>query len=102
MEQTSGFTSLVLSLHGQIRGNVTVPGVVGAILIPDEEPILQALSEGEILLPLEIQAEVTDDATTYFSASNPYLAIAFPRYRIFLYNSTDQSAAANVCVYLMN
>ncbi len=100
--QTNGFTSLVLSLHGQIRGNVSVPGLVGVILIPDEEPILQALSEGEILLPLETVTEVTAGATSYFGASSPYLAIAFPRYRIFLYNTTDQSAAADVCVYLMN
>jgi hypothetical protein len=102
MAQTSGFTSLVLSLHGQVRGNVSVPGFIGVILIPDEESILQALTEGEILLPLETQADVVAGSTSYFSASNPYLAIAFPRYRIFLYNTTDQSAAANVCVYLMN
>ncbi len=102
MVQTNGFTALVLSVHGQVRGNVAVPGFMGVLLIPDEEPIQQALTEGEILLPLETQAEVGAGTTSYFSASSPHLAIAFPRYRIFLYNTTDQSAAANVCVYLMN
>ena len=92
----SGFTYLALSVQGYVKGRIAQPGVIGVILIPEEEPVLQALSEGQIHLPLEVTADVGPAATSYFSASAPRLPIAFPRYRIWLYNSTQETASANV------
>ena len=44
--ETDGFSSVVLSLHGQFRGNPSGPGAVGLVLVPEEENILRALGEG--------------------------------------------------------
>jgi hypothetical protein len=100
--ETSGFTYLALSVQGYVKGRIGQPGVIGVILIPEEEPILQALNESQIHLPLEVTADVAPAATSYFSASEPRLPIAFPRYRIWVYNSTGESASANVFLYLTN
>jgi hypothetical protein len=99
---TSGFTHLALSVQGYVKGRVNQPGVIGVILIPEEEPIIQALSEGQIHLPLEVTADATPGVISYFSASEPRLPIAFPQYRVWLYNTTEESAAANVFLYLTN
>jgi len=40
---TEGFGSMVLSLTGQIKGEIVRTGTVGAILIPDEEPVTRAV-----------------------------------------------------------
>ena len=36
----------------------------------------------------------------YFSTSFPNLIIGFPRYRVFVYNTTDRIATVNVFAYL--
>jgi hypothetical protein len=99
--ETDGFTELVLSLQGQIKGSVSQVGTVGVVLVPDEEPFLQALSERVVQLPLEVTAEVTPEAV-FFSGSESLLPIAFPSYRVFLYNTSGQGAEVNVYLYLTN
>jgi hypothetical protein len=98
--ETDGFTSIVLSLHGQFRGNPSAPGAVGLVLVPEEENVLRALGEGEVHLALDAVAEPVPDGRQYFSGSRAGLAVGFPRYRVFLYNTTDRSAAVNVFAYL--
>lgn len=98
---TEGFTSVVLSLQGQMKGSITRSGSVGAILIPDEQPILQALTEGVVQLPLEVTAEVSP-SSEFFSGSQASLPVAFPRYRVFFYNTAGQSVSANLYLYLTN
>lgn len=100
MLETDGFTSVVLSLHGQFRGNPSAPGAVGLVLVPEEENVLRALGEGEVHLSLDAVAEPVPDGRLYFSGSRAGLAVAFPRYRVFLYNTTDRSAAVNIFAYL--
>jgi hypothetical protein len=100
--ETEGFTSAVVSLHGQLRGNPTLPGAIVAVLVPDEENLLRALAEGEVHLSLEAAADPVPSGGLYFSGSRPGLPIGFPRYRLFLYNTTDRSASVNVFVYVTN
>jgi hypothetical protein len=100
--EADGFTSVVLSLHGQFRGNPSGPGTIGLVLVPEEENILRALGEGEVHLALEAVAETVPDRRLYFSGSRSGLAIGFARYRVFLYNTTDRSAAVNIFAYLTN
>lgn len=100
--ETNGFTSVVLSLLGQLRGTPAATGVVGLILIPDEEGIQQALVEGEVHLALEALADPVPAGGLYFSGTRAALPIAFPRYRVFVYNTTDRSASVNVFAYLVN
>ncbi|HEY7700595.1 MAG TPA: hypothetical protein VIE88_19355 [Vicinamibacteria bacterium] len=97
---TDGFTSVVVSLQGQFRGNPTGPGAIGLVLVPEEENVLRALGEGEVHLALDAVVEPVPDGRQYFSGSRSGLAIAFPRYRVLLYNTTDRSAVVNVFVYL--
>jgi hypothetical protein len=73
---TDGFSAVVLSFQGQFRGNPGSPGTVGIVLVPD--------------------------GRAYFSGTRAGLAIAFPRYRVYLYNTTDRSASVNLFAYLTN
>jgi hypothetical protein len=98
---TTGFTSMNLSIQGQMRGIVSDGGLIGVILIPDEESIGQALSEGVVQLFLEATAPVSVGAN-HFDASAPWLPIAFPKYKVYLYNTTEHGASTNLFFYLTN
>ena len=98
----SGFTSIVLSLYGDLKGIPSTPGVVAVVLVPDEEEILRAFAQGEVHLSLEATAEAGGSDLLYFSGTAERLPIGFPQYRVFLYNTTDRSAAANIFAYLTN
>src|SRR5262245_61048985 len=50
---TGGFTGAILSLAVEARGFITTQADVGAILVPDQEPILKVLDErGLVQFPL--------------------------------------------------
>jgi hypothetical protein len=99
---TDGFGAVVLSLTGQSKGTLTRAGEVGVILVPDEEPITQALEErSQILFALEVKAAATP-GPLYFSSGQPRFTVAFPRYRVFVYNTTDKTAAVDLYAYLTN
>lgn len=101
--QAEGFTSLILSLQGEVQGKSFTSGTVGAVLIPDEKPIIRAFTQDQaILFPLEVKTDVTPGANRYFSSKPTKQMIGFPRYRVFLYNSTDMSVEANLYIYLIN
>jgi len=100
--RTDGFGAVVLSLAGQTKGMIRQQGQVGAILIPDEEPIVRAFEEkGQLQFPMEVKADVPASAA-YFSSSQPRHSVAFPRYRVLLYNSTDRAVSVDVYAYLTN
>jgi hypothetical protein len=99
---TAGFTSVVLSLHGQLRGSTDGTGIISLVLVPDEENILRALAEGEVHLEIEAIADPVPANALYFSGSSANLPIGFPSYRVFLYNTTERSASVNVFAYLAN
>lgn len=99
----AGFTHVVLALRGEVQGNLTREGTAGAILVPDEEPVLRALlEEGRYEFPLEVQAAVDRAGRGHFASQQPRYALGFPRYRLFLYNTADRSVEADVYVYLTN
>lgn len=98
-----GFTHAVLSLRGEVQGNLRRAGTVGAILVPDQEPVIRALlEEGRYEFPLEVQAAVALEGRGYFASEQPRYALGFPRYRLFLYNTADRSVEADVYLYLTN
>ena len=43
--EASGFRSVVVSLHGSTRGQVTKPGDIGVILLPEEPSIIEAFDQ---------------------------------------------------------
>ncbi len=97
----AGFTHAVLGLRGEVQGNLLREGVVGAVLVPDEEPVVKSLLEqGRYEFPVEVRAKVLKDARGYFSSDQPRQVLGFPRYRVFLYNSSDRAVNADLYVYL--
>jgi hypothetical protein len=100
---TTGFPAVVLSLHGITKGDVTRPGTVGAILFPDEERIQQGFNErGLTPFSLEAAANGVSADTPYFVSAQPRYGIAFTRYRVLLYNTTDKTVTVDLYAYLTN
>ena len=97
---TDGFAAVVLSLSGSTKGRAPKAGEVGALLVPDEEPILRVLDEqGLLQFPLEVKAPVALN-TAIFSSSQERRVVAFPRYRILLYNTSDRTMTVDLFAYL--
>lgn len=97
----AGFTHAVLSLRGEVQGNLVRDGVVGVVLVPDEDPVVRAFHEqGRFDFALEVEAPVLREARGWFASEQPRHALGFPSYRIYLYNSSDRSVEADVFVYL--
>lgn len=100
---TDGFSSVVLSLAGQLKDEHARPGSVGAILVPDDELFQHALDEqGQLLFPLEAVATSVAGRPAYFASTQPRLAVGFPRYRVLFYNTTDRTATVTLYAYLVS
>jgi len=98
---TEGFPSIVLSLHGEVRGQAQKTGAVGVILIPDEKSIQDAFDDqGAIHFALETEAAGINSKTPYFASKQPSYTVAFSSYKILLYNTTDKTVTANLYAYL--
>lgn len=98
---TDGFTSIVLGLNGQTRGKTLRAGAVGALLIPDEEPVARAFEEeGLVQFPIEIEAPSVSGASLHFASAQARFNLGFPRYRVLLYNTTDKTVTVNLFAYL--
>ena len=101
--EVDGFPSVVLSLHGVVKGHVGRVGTVGVILLPDEPTIQEAFDEhGLMHFYLEAAAGGVSAKTPYFASEQPRHTVAFPRYRVLLYNTTDKTVSVNLFAYLTN
>jgi hypothetical protein len=100
---TDGFAYMVLSLQGQIKGEVYRAGTVGAFLLPDEEPIVKVFDEkGVMQFAQEVSAPGVSGAAPYFASNQPRSQIGFSRYRTYFYNSSDKTVTVNLFVYMSN
>ncbi len=98
--ETDGFSAVALSLQGEVRGTVLRSGAVGAVLVPDEEPVLKTMrEEGALQFPVEVASTLPQGLEAGFSAQQ-HQALAFPRYKVYLYNSTDRTVDVNLYLYL--
>jgi hypothetical protein len=96
--QADGYGWATLSLAGEVRGRGAA-GRVGAMLVPDVEQARRAFHDGRLLFPLDISADIEPGAV--WTASEPRrVPLAFPRYRIYLYNTSDRTVATRVYAYL--
>lgn len=101
--ETDGFTNMVLSLQGQIKGEVYRQGTVGVFLLPDEEPIVRVFDEkGVMQFAAEVNAAGVSGAAPYFASNQPKVPVAFSRYRTYFYNSSDKTVTVNLFAYLTN
>lgn len=97
--QTAGFTHVTLSVVGNLQGSAQA-GVVGVVLVPDVPEVAAALRNGVVQLGLRTEAAVSPAQGGLFSSESVTLRLGFPRYRVFLYNSTSKTAEATVYAYL--
>ncbi len=99
----SGFTRLVLSLHGRLGHRTIRPGEVGLVLIPDEEELVKAfLEDGQRFFSVEATARVAQSGPVHFAAPQVEASLGFPRYRVYAVNTTDHSVEIDVYAYLVN
>ena len=98
-----GFTSVVLGVSGQFKSQFSRAGTIGVILIPEEDPILRAFEEaGKFQFPLEVKAVSANNQSPHFASESVKLTLAFPRYRVYFYNTTDGTVGAFLHTYLTN
>ena len=101
--EADGFTAVVLALNGASKGRGLKPGVVGALLLPDEESVLRAFEEeGKWEFPLEIKTAAFAGTSPYVSSDAQRFEVGFPRYRVWLYNTSDRTVSVNLYAYLAN
>jgi hypothetical protein len=99
--ETDGFASVVLSLHGQVKGSVQNPGEVGVILVPDERTIQQAFNEqGLFHFSLRAAAHGVSNTTPWFASDQPRYTVGFGTYRVLFYNTTDKTVTVDLFAYL--
>jgi hypothetical protein len=98
-----GFTSMVLGLQGQIKGEVYRQGTVGVFLLPDDEAIVKVFEEkGLMQFASEVNAPGVSGASPYFTSTASRIQVAFPRYRTYFYNTSDKTVTVNLFAYLTN
>ena len=101
--EADGFTSVVLALNGQSQGKVLKSGVVGVILVPDEESVMRVFEEeAKAQFPIEIKTAALTGSSPYTASESQHFLVGFPRYRIWLYNTSDRTVSANLFAYLTN
>jgi hypothetical protein len=98
--ETDGFTHVVLSLTGEMKEQPTRDGQIGVILIPDAPAFDKVLRDHRFFgFPLEVTASVSIDGKPFFMSEKKRELVAFPRYRVYFYNSTNRTATAWLFAY---
>ena len=98
---TDGYSYATVSLLGELKGQPQRPGDIGVILIPEEDGVLRALAEkGQLLLAEEAKVTPSGAGSAYFAAKPVRFAIAYPNYRVYVYNACDKAASVTVHFYL--
>jgi hypothetical protein len=98
---TDGFSYATVSLLGELKGAPQRPGDVGVILVPEEDRVLRALAEkGQLLLAEEAKVTPAAGGSPYFAAKPVRFAVAYPNYRVYVYNACDKAASVTVHIYL--
>ena len=97
--ECDGYKSVVLNLAGEVKDPAPKGGKIGAILVPDVEPFVQAFQQLG-LIPVTIEIDVTlKPGTPYFMAEPKRADIGFPRYRVLFYTETGAAVNASFFAY---
>jgi len=101
--ESDGFTTITLSLQGEVKGGSAGTGTVGVLLIPDEEPIVRAFREARRLqFAIECVSHLKSGDPIFFNAEQVQQRLTFPRYKIFLYNTMSKTVEANLFITFIN
>jgi hypothetical protein len=95
-----GYKEVVLSIGGELKKASARGGTIGAILIPDRASF-EFVRRNERLypFPMEVVVGIEANALPVFLGKQVVARIAFPRYRVLLYNSTDRTATVSLFAY---
>jgi len=100
---SDGFTYVTVSLQGEVKSAATANGIVGVMLVPDEEPVLRAFREAKrVEYSIEAPCQLYKGGSPFFATDSVTEQLGFGRYKIFLYNTAPHSVEANVYIYLKN
>ena len=100
---SAGFSYATFSLAVLVQGTLAGPGKVGAILVPDQPEILTVFrTVGVIQFPLTVEAQVAPSVSGIHQSTSVAARLAFPRYRVFLYNTTPRTSEITLYSYLAN
>lgn len=100
---TDGFAAMVVTLLGEVKGQLSRSGTVGALLLLDNSRVMRALDErGQLLLPQEVKVPGVAAGAAYFASEPARFTVAYPRYRVLLYNETDRTVSITVHAYKTN
>jgi len=100
---TAGFTDMVLGVAGEVKAEHFAPGRIGAVLLPDDERVQKAFVEKQVFFfPIDVASHAEPGNAGLFSSASVRVPIAFPRYRVLLYNTTDRATSVNVFAYMTN
>jgi hypothetical protein len=98
--ETDGFSELRVSIAGEFKEGIPRGGTVGAILIPDINPFTYLLQqEGKIVFATDVKLPIGAHPGAIFYSETVVAKVAFPAYRIYLYNETNSAATVNVYIY---
>ena len=101
--ESDGFTGVIVSLQGEVKGGSVGTGAVGVLLIPDEEPVLRAFREARRLqFVLECASNMKSGDPVFFNSDQVQHRLTFPRYKMFLYNTTGKTVEANLYLTFTN
>lgn len=91
--QTDGYKEMVLSLGGEVGEFPEANGKIGVILIPNQHPFDKALEYlGVLGFPIEISSTIRSQGPLIFASDQMAVRIAFPSYRVLMYNTTNKTA----------
>jgi len=100
--ETGPFTAVSLSLGGFVEGTPPEPGTIGAVLVPDEDFVLEALKEGVYLFPIEVTMTIPQESLPYVGTRSETHQLTFPRYRVYFYNTSQRTVKTQLYAFLMN
>ena len=100
--ETGPFTAVSLSLAGFVEGTPSEPAIIGAILVPDEDFVIEALKEGVYLFPIELTMNIPQESLPYVGARSETHQLTFPRYRVYFYHTSQKTVRTNLYAFMMN
>ncbi len=95
-----GYREVVLSIGGELKKGSALGGSIGAILMP-EKASFEFVRRHERHYPfaMEVAAKIEPKAAPLFVGEQAVARVAFPRYRVLLYNTTDRTATVSLFAY---
>ncbi len=95
-----GYREVVLSIGGELKKGSALGGSIGAILIPEKASFeVGRRQERHYPFAMEVTAKIEPKAAPIFVGEQAVARVAFPRYRVLLYNSTDRTATVSLFAY---